>query len=736
MAGPRGGHVLAAATAVAAAVALLALIRRRRHLQGPLIDADLDGTWPLPLAQPEAVGLSTQRLSEISRWSDGWVGSGKLPGLFTAIARRGKLVYAHSSGSADVASGSPLTQHTLVRLYSLTKPLVSVCAMVLYEKGLFQLDEPVSHHLPSFANARVLLASGEIVPAEREVTVHHLLTHTAGLTYGDSDTAVDEAYKAAGCGWDAPYHLSLSDFVDRIGRLPLAFHPGESWRYSYATDVLGRLLEVISGLPLDRLMDETLFSPLGMADSGFVVPPEKLPRFAAIYEASEAPGRVGAVARQRRRFERGGSFATLLWSLRRSADAGSQPVLAHVLRQLHDGGVNKMGLSPQLEIRFVDLGATFANGFAASLLAARSEVGEADFLICTPDHLFDCSLVPRMRRALIDAAGGDGRPSVFDAVALVEEEPVDRHRRGLPDSMVRVAMQSEEHGGVAAVLHLGEGTMPEAGPAVRHGVEAGIYACTPAVFARLEELSLHLDHFALSEAMARLVEHGRLGGTSTRGRPWFAFERAPAAEQERFHVIDRRLNEAALTPPSSPLSMTRRLAQRLNGSPRPSSPSPPSPPSRPTSSASPPPIQAASPWRREPSSADPPPRPRRFHAGGGVVSTAHDYLRFAAMLLNRGELDGVRILSCKTGSPADSGFAETGFDGIGFGLGWSVIVDPIKARLLASKGEFGWGGWASTFFAVVPREQMIVLSLAQIAPSDRYPIRRQLRTMAMSTIVD
>ena len=324
MAGPRGGHVLAAATAVAAAVALLALIRRRRHLQGPLIDADLDGTWPLPLAQPEAVGLSTQRLSEISRWSDGWVGSGKLPGLFTAIARRGKLVYAHSSGSADVASGSPLTQHTLVRLYSLTKPLVSVCAMVLYEKGLFQLDEPVSHHLPSFANARVLLASGEIVPAEREVTVHHLLTHTAGLTYGDSDTAVDEAYKAAGCGWDAPYHLSLSDFVDRIGRLPLAFHPGESWRYSYATDVLGRLLEVISGLPLDRLMDETLFSPLGMADSGFVVPPEKLPRFAAIYEASEAPGRVGAVARQRRRFERGGSFATLLWSLRRSANAGSE----------------------------------------------------------------------------------------------------------------------------------------------------------------------------------------------------------------------------------------------------------------------------------------------------------------------------------------------------------------------------------------------------------------------------
>jgi len=471
-----------------------------------------------------------------------------------------------------------------------------------------------------------------------------------------------------------------------------------------------------------------------------------------------------------------------------------QPVLAHVLRQLHDGGVNKvvlvlgargalirstlaeMGLSPQLEIRFVDLGATFANGFAASLLAARSEVGEADFLICTPDHLFDCSLVPRMRRALIDAAGGDGRPSVFDAVALVEEEPVDRHRRGLPDSMVRVAMQSEEHGGVAAVLHLGEGTMPEAGPAVRHGVEAGIYACTPAVFARLEELSLHLDHFALSEAMARLVEHGRLGGTSTRGRPWFAFERAPAAEQERFHVIDRRLNEAALTPPSSPLSMTRRLAQRLNGSPRPSSPSPPSPPSRPTSSASPPPIQAASPWRREPSSADPPPRPRRFHvlddaeagdftvrrpfleAGGGVVSTAHDYLRFAAMLLNRGELDGVRILSCKTvdfmnsnhlplgeaglhrvdieAIAADSGFAETGFDGIGFGLGWSVIVDPIKARLLASKGEFGWGGWASTFFAVVPREQMIVLSLAQIAPSDRYPIRRQLRTMAMSTIVD
>ena len=145
--------------------------------------------------------------------------------------------------------------------------------------------------------------------------------------------------------------------------------------------------------------------------------------------------------------------------------------------------------------------------------------------------------------------------------------------------------------------------------------------------------------------------------------------------------------------------------------------------------------------------------------GGGMLSTAHDYARFAQMLLNHGELDGRRILSRKTmqymtrnqllldsgaGSvrrldidaiAEDSGFNETSFDGIGFGLGWSVVQDPIKASLLCSKGEYGWGGWASTFFAVDPEENMFFMSLAQLAPSDRYPVRRQLRCLVNQTLI-
>ena len=152
---------------------------------------------------PEDVGLSSERLRRLQSWSDGWVDSGKFPGLFTLIARRGKLCFAHASGVADVETGAPMAMDTIVRLYSLSKPLVSVCAMVLYERGFFQLDEPISHHLPSFSNPTVLLPSGETVPAQREITVRDLLTHTAGLTYGDSDSGVDSLYKAAGCGWDS-----------------------------------------------------------------------------------------------------------------------------------------------------------------------------------------------------------------------------------------------------------------------------------------------------------------------------------------------------------------------------------------------------------------------------------------------------------------------------------------------------------------------------------------------------
>lgn len=446
--------IAAAGSGIVIAWALAARLRRRRRALLVAIDPSRHGPPPLPLAAPEDVGLSSERLHQISAWSDGWVASGKFPGLLTLIARRGKLCYLHASGLADVESGSEIAQNTVMRLYSLSKPLVSACAMVLYEQCYFQLDEPISHHLPSFANPRVLLPSGETVPARREITVRDLLTHTAGLTYGDSDSDVDAAYKNAGCGWDAPYRLSLSDFVDRVGRLPLAFHPGESWRYSYATDVLGRLLEVLSGEALDALLHRTLFAPLGMHDSGFVVTAAQRPRFAEIYEAAEVEGvSVGAAAKERRRFERHGSYAGLLSKLQReegsvessSRSASSdeprtaaatasgrlrvavhvavvscaarpgaldkatlpkvlmlvagETVLSHVLRQLQRAGITRvvlvlgargqlirdaldsMPIAKQLQITLVDLGATYARGFASSLLAASEAVGSEDRML-------------------------------------------------------------------------------------------------------------------------------------------------------------------------------------------------------------------------------------------------------------------------------------------------------------------------------------------------------------------
>ena len=154
--------LLGVGAGVAAAILLRRRFRRRRRPHLVEIDPEHHGPPPLPLASPEEVGLSSERLRHISLWSDGWTDAGKLPGLITLVARRGKLCYLHCSGVADVETGQPIAQNTIVRLYSLSKPLVSVCAMVLYERGFFQLDEPISYHLPSFANPTVLLPSGEV----------------------------------------------------------------------------------------------------------------------------------------------------------------------------------------------------------------------------------------------------------------------------------------------------------------------------------------------------------------------------------------------------------------------------------------------------------------------------------------------------------------------------------------------------------------------------------------------
>ena len=398
---------------------------------------------------PEEVGLSTPRLARILPWMRRWVDSGRLPGLLVAIVRDDRLAWLGTHGFRDVEARRPVEPDTLYRMYSMTKPITTAAALMLYEEGCFQLDDPIARYVPAFSGTRVF-AGGDAdsfatEPLARPITVHDLMTHTSGLTYSfQGDHPVDELYRRHGVEFNANL-APLADLVEAAAAQPLVFQPGTRWRYGVSTDVLGRLVEVWSGRPLDAFLAERVFAPLGMADTGFHAPEGEGGRLASNYTRSE------------------------------------------------EGGL-----------------------------------------------------------ALVD-------------------------------------------------------------PAVR----------------------------------------------------------------SRF-----------LTP-----------AATLSG-------------------------------------------------GGGLVSTAADYLRFARLLRGRGALGEVRLLGRKTvehmttnqlpGDLADMGqptFSETPFTGVGFGLGVSVMLDPAKARIVGSPGEYAWGGMASTAFWVDPVEDLIVLLLTQLSPSSTYPIRRELRVLTYQALL-
>jgi CubicO group peptidase (beta-lactamase class C family) len=404
---------------------------------------------PASLVRPEDVGLSSARLGKIGPWMRALVSDRKFAGLSVAIMRRGELVYFAAEGLADIARQTPFTRETLVRIYSMTKPLTSTAILMLYEDGRFQLDDPIARFLPSFASMRVFTGGSrlrpETEPAARGITFRDLLTHTSGLTYGFMDaTAVDALYRDNGIDFQTS-ELSLAELVDKAATLPLLAQPGSAWNYSIATDVLGRLVEVIAGQPFDRFLTERVLSPLGMHETGFRVTPEMLPRFAALYT-------------------RGKDLAPILMD--------------------------------------------------------------------------------------------DGPTSIF-------------------------------------------------------------------------------------------------------------------------------------------------LKQRLPS------------------------------------------------GGGGLVSTIDDYLQFCRFILNKGELNGVRLLGRKTvelmtmnhlpGDLAAMGqprFAETSYAGIGFGLGFSVMLDLAKAQILGSVGEVAWGGAASTAFWIDPAEDMALVMLTQLLPSSAWPVRRELRVLTYQAVID
>ncbi len=404
----------------------------------------------IPEYDASAAGFDPARLARIRPWMQGYVDTGRLPGALTLVARRGAMVWCDWVGQRDVERDLPWTRDTLIRIYSMTKPITATALMMLFEQGLCRLDDPVDLYIPEFAGRTVLRPDArsvdDVEPARTRLTLHHLLTHTSGLTYGFQEGLLAEAYRSDGVDF-SDQSATLATTVSRLARLPLGFEPGSRWHYSVSTDVVGRIVEVISGRPLDRVFREEILGPLGMADTFFAVPEDKLGRLASLY--------------------------------------------------------------------------------------ARPPEG---------------------------------------GMKLSEDGPGTRFREG----------------------------------------------------------EMHL-----------------------------------------------------------------------------------------------------------------------FSGGGGLVSTADDYLRFAEMQRRGGALGDVRLLGPRTmalmasnhlpGDLASMGqkvWAEVSFEGIGFGLGGWVMLDPVRAKTLGSPGDFGWGGMASAVYWADPAEDMVVIFLTQLTPSSSYPIRNELRALVYSALVD
>ena len=406
----------------------------------------------LETTSPESLGLSSERLARIEDHLERrYLAPGKIAGALTLVARRGQVAWLSTQGKMDLERDEPMREDTIFRIYSMTKPITSVALMSLYEEGHFMLDDPVHRFIPEWRDLRVYRQGNHprwlTDPCERPMTIRDLFTHMSGLTYGFMErTNVDRAYRRLGVGREGS--KDLREMVEQLAGLPLEFSPGTRWNYSVSTDVLGYLVEVISGMPLDVFFRTRIFEPLGMVDTGFTVPPEKVERFAANYARG-----------------------------------------------------------PKKTLR-------------------------------------------------------------------LEDDP----------------------------------------------------------------------------------------------------QQSPYTGKVTF-----------------------------------------------------------------------------FSGGGGLVSTAADYLRFCRMLLNGGELDGARILGRKTLElmtsnhlPGDRDltelaygpFAETKYEGVGFGLGFSVLLDPVRAQLVGSKGEFAWGGAASTAFWVDPSEELIVVFMTQFMPSMIYNFRGQLKTLVYPALID
>ena len=344
-------------------------------------------------ASPESLGMCSQRLARIDRFlAERYIDSGKLPCALLQVARGGQLVHQSVLGHAVLESGTPLVEDSIVRIYSMTKPIVSMAFMMLVEQGLVALDDPVHSHIPSWRDLAVYKAglpgSFQTRPVEEPMRILDLLRHTSGLTYGfQNRTTIDAAYRHGKVEtWERTD--GLEGFIDALSRLPLEFSPGTAWNYSVATDVLGYLIEKLSGEPLPQFLQQRIFGPLGMVDTAFHVEPDKVGRFAECYVRSSSGGLTPFVGRSFLTppsapsgggglVSTAGDYMRFMELLRRGGALGDVRLLGpktlHLMRANHlPGGRDLADLSVSMFSEAPFRGVGFGLGFAMTTDVART----------------------------------------------------------------------------------------------------------------------------------------------------------------------------------------------------------------------------------------------------------------------------------------------------------------------------------------------------------------------------
>ncbi|MFA6472539.1 MAG: serine hydrolase domain-containing protein, partial [Candidatus Latescibacterota bacterium] len=252
-----------------------------------LLCASLVFGQALPTVKPELAGMSSERLGRLDRVLKKYTDEKKIPGAVALIARHGKTVYFKSFGMSNIEAGIPMKNDTMFRIASMSKAITSTAVMMLYEEGYFLLNDPVSKFIPEFRNMKVIVPdstgnSYKLIPAKGEITIRMLLNHTSGITYGGG--LLTDFYKNAGMTVGlTPTQGTIGEMIKKLASLPLISQPGEEYQYGMSIDVLGYLVEAVSGMTFDKFMEQRIFAPLGMKDTCFILPKEKLPRLALLY---------------------------------------------------------------------------------------------------------------------------------------------------------------------------------------------------------------------------------------------------------------------------------------------------------------------------------------------------------------------------------------------------------------------------------------------------------------------